>query len=125
MKRDTDNSGTLWFSASDNGAVWGAPVKIPQGGGRTGAHQALALDGQGRGAIAAKNDDVGACGGPLLARSTDLLAWTSCSPDPSRLPSYAGDYVSMAFTKSGTLYLAFQYRGNDTLGAGVVLWREQ
>jgi len=26
---------------------------------------------------------------------------------------------------SGTLYLAFQYRGNDTLAPGVVLWREQ
>jgi hypothetical protein len=116
----------LWLSASDNGVTWSEPIRLQDGTANTFLYQSLALDAQGRAAVAANvlTNTGGACGGPKLARSSDLINWTMCSPDTFMQPDTGGAYVNLRFTSNGRLYMAFQYNGGNQLAKGIVLWRE-
>lgn len=126
-----DPTEELWISSANDGRAWGAPIRIPRDGSDiTNVDQAVALTSQGQAAVAANlgaGSGDGQCGGPKLARSTDLVNWTTCSPDAEVGLSvgFAGRYVSLQARPNGRLYLAFQnINESPLLPAGVVLWRE-
>jgi hypothetical protein len=130
LHRDKDVTSDLWFSASDDGKSWSAPVGIPRDGRDvTDWDLALALDSRGRAAIAAywhteTKSAPGQCGGPKLFRSSDLLTWSSCGIDIRRGAGTQGRYVSASFTRADKLMIAFQNQINSNLSAGIFLYRE-
>ena len=81
------------------------------GGDKTGKDQSIAIDSQGRAAIAAYRDISGAdnlCGSPKLHRSNDNVNWTVCGADLNDSLDVHGRYVSLSFAGNDKLYLGFQ-----------------
>jgi hypothetical protein len=130
LHRDKEVTSDLWFSASDDGKSWGAPVGIPRDGrDMTDWDLSLVLDSRGRAAIAAywhteTKSAPGRCGGPKLFRSSDLQTWSSCGVDIRRGAGTQGRYVSVSFTRGDKLMIAFQNQINSNLSAGIFLYRE-
>ena len=120
----------IWFSASEDGKSWSAPVRIPNDGTDNAVWDlSLALDSQGNAAAAGYSNgfeekNPGRCGGPKLFRSADLKNWTACGADVSRTYDIQGRYVSLAFTSTNKIILAFQNTSQSKLGAGVFLYRQ-
>jgi hypothetical protein len=135
--RDTSKD-PVWLSRSDDGgSTWQAPVTIPQDGSATqGGYVSLAIGAKGQGGILMEasgiQPDDAACDQPKLARSSNLLDWTTCSPKPQpsfvvdgEVPSLQAAYGRLVFGAVDSLYVAFLVNGSSLmLNQGVYVWRE-
>jgi hypothetical protein len=125
ISRDDVDVHTLWFTASDDGSAWSAPVVVPSDGNRLMiAPLSLAITSQGAYAVTA-DDNVGnfdgmKCGWPKIARSQDGTSWATCSPNPTNrdLTSLTN---SAAYAGNNHLYVGFRRMGKDQ---GLMVWRE-
>ncbi|MDQ3820001.1 MAG: hypothetical protein M3362_20320 [Acidobacteriota bacterium] len=134
MMRNEDNFNTgptYFIASSDDAKTWGAPVHIAQDGGNAMyGFLSVAAQAQAGAAIAAPvtggNEEGTRCGQPKLARSSELTAWTTCSPDANRSMNFSARYSSLIFDGKGKLYLAFENAPDSTssIGRGLVVWRE-
>ena len=129
-RKDSDFGVGVHFVRSDNGgASWLQPVVIPpDGASSTDYPFDLAIDSQGRGAIGfGQNGGSGntTCGQPKLARSDDLVKWTTCSAGPldvtGNFTGYPGA-IQLLFGGNDKLYYAWQ-EANATPN-GIYLYRE-
>ncbi len=119
--------------ATDSGRTWSAPVGIPRNGSALGTHstqnyQAIAIGPGNRVSIAAPWSAVGTatnCLGPKLARSTDGLKFTTCSPMGSPIQRRE-DWMTMWSHKAGKETIVFSYdnAGQPQMKAGITVWRE-
>lgn len=95
-----------------------------------GGFLSIAADGKGTLSIASDftggSDPHGACGGPKLSTSTDLATWTTCGPALEPDVRRGGNYVQLAYMKSGKRVMAFDdYDANPNSPLGsVIVWRE-
>ena len=130
-----DTTQYLWFDQSVDGSTWQSPVAIPND-----QHDdmvaviSIAIGAQHQGAIAAeKNQGTGdnLCGNPKLSTSSDLVQWSTCSPDADNtkdaipggsmypLVRFGGhDKMDMAFNNVGS------GGGDGTLNQGVYYWHQ-
>lgn len=133
-KSDAADATQLWYlKSSDTGTAWGTPVAIPRNSNGAVFHstqwyQAIAVEAGGKASIAAPWSALGTqtnCNGPKLARSTDGVTFTTCSPVGSPIQR-GGDYLSLWSHKPGKLTLIFFYdsRTNPSIKPGLVMWRE-
>lgn len=130
LQRGASDTTAVWFSASDDGVTWGAPVQIPNDGGDgMGTDLALALDGTGNPSIAVRKASASGsttCGSPKLATGTGLTAFTTCGPplgDPTYGDGFYGDDVQLGFAPTGKRIMAMAASSSDPT-AGVIVWRE-
>ena len=132
-----DDTPELFYAAATDaaGITWSAPVPMPRNGdglkyNSTRWYQGLVVDASGRISLAADfaaNGIVGGqCAGPKLARSTDGMSFTTCSPSQTPF-NFAGDWLSLwPHNAAGKLTMIFYYdlRTNPLAKPGVAMWRE-
>jgi hypothetical protein len=125
---DGKSTSDLWFSASNDGLTWSAPIGLARDGvDKTSWYQALAVDAGGKLALAAHSTDQvteGAHGALKIWRGADLTTFSVDAADSMKEhSSFTGTHVQAAYSH-GKLMLAFS--GPITAGdpAGVVFWRE-
>jgi hypothetical protein len=130
LMRGATDATAVWFSASDDGVTWGAPVQIPRDGGDgMGSDLSLALDGTGNPSVALRlgsTSGSSTCGRPKLATGVGLTSFTTCGPalnDPIYGDGFVGDNVQLAFAPSGKRVMAFAASSDDTI-KGLIVWRE-
>ena len=135
QKAVANDATQLWYAkASDSGSTWETPIAIPRNSSSTTEfhstqwYEAISIQATGRVSVAAPWSSIGTqvnCNGPKLARSTDGLSFTTCSPMGSPVQR-AGDWISMWSHRAGKETIVFSYdnRANPTLKAGIALWRE-
>jgi uncharacterized protein (TIGR03437 family) len=117
--------------SQDGGATWQTPVVIPpDGNSSTDYPFDLALDSQGRAAIAfgQKVSGVNAtCGNPKLSVSTDLTTWRTCAAAERSITGVFGSYpgsVAAIYTGNDKLHVIWRESNANPTGAGLVMWRE-
>jgi hypothetical protein len=132
ISADDPSDYDLTYVASDDGATWAAPIRVPRDGtAGTAFTSALALDGKGNAALAAdtntgSGDNV--CGDPYLARSSDGTTWSACGADTTKTRHWSVDALSAAYGGSriaGKLALGFHNSNIQGEQAGVVYWQDQ
>ena len=91
------------------------PVPIPDDGNdHLGGYMSFAIAPNGSAAFA--GDIIGGntqgmkCTWPKLARSADLAAWTTCTPEGHNGPDTRTLWDTVIYNPAGTLYLIFQNR---------------
>ena len=128
LERGTNdsNNSRVWFSASNDGSTWSAPVEMPMDGGDAmGPDVSMAAGGNGALTIATNyggGNGVHTCGAPKLSTSSDDgSGWATCGPvpDPAGQVGYAGGFVQLAYAPSGKRIAGFV-----ATGLGVYVWRE-
>jgi hypothetical protein len=116
----------LIFTASNDGKTWTAPLHLPRdGSSSTAFFQSLAV-APGKAAVLAtlgQATNMGACGGPRVVRSTDLVKWSACGADPKKAVDYQANYVNAAFDGSGKLVASF-VQPTAAPNPGLYFWRE-
>ena len=119
-------SSKIWFSSSDDGIIWSAPIELPtDGSDAMGPDVALTARGNGTLSIASKYTSGGGvlrCGAPNISTGVgDGTIWATCNPVPGTGKSFdrAGSYVQLAVQPSGKLIAAFAAERQ-----GVWVWRE-
>lgn len=124
--------GNHFVFSNDGGATWQAPVVIPPDGNSTTDFPFdMSLDSRGNAAVAfgqtgGSGDAV--CGNPKLARSSDLVNWTTCAAaDVSITGNFQvyPDSIALAFGGNDKLLMLWKDTANNGNGVGVFLWREQ
>ncbi len=121
-----------YVEATDSaGTAWRAPIMIPSNSSRGDEHTAYfqAIVSMPTSVVVAANRLPGGltqCGGPKLARSSDGVSFSVCSPDNGTYFGEAGLWVSLATTRAGKLYMAFRYAStaHPDIRGGVIVWRE-
>lgn len=128
---DSDNS-MIWFSKSDDGTTWTAPVELPlDGSNGMGEDLSIAANGKGELSIATRmgssGGDDSTCGAPKLATSNDDgKTWATCGPAlaPDTQAFFAGDDVMMAYAPNGKRVMGWFDTASDDPYSGIVVWRE-
>lgn len=136
LRKSADATATeLWYlKSNDTGASWAAPAAIPRNcSSATECHstryyQALAIEPTGRVTVAAPWSAIGTqinCNGPKLARSPDGVTFMTCAPAGSVIQR-GGEWINLWTHRAGKQTLVFHYdnRANNSVGAGIVVWRE-
>ena len=123
---NNDADSNVWFSSSNDGETWTAPVELPMDGSDAmGPDVALAADGKGNLSIATNHGSgSGAhqCGAPKISNSADDgTSWATCGPalGSSGIVEYAGRYVQLAYQPNGKFIAAFAAERD-----GVWVWRQ-
>ena len=130
QRNDADFGVGVHFVRSDNGGATWQPVVVipPDGNSSTDYPFDLAVDSQGHGAIGfGQNGGSGdtTCGQPKLARSDDLVKWTTCAAGPLDVTGNFSVFpgaIQLQFGGNDKLYYAWQ-ESNATPN-GVYLYRE-
>jgi|GEM_PF-4116399 len=130
LQRGEDDATALWFSASDDGATWGAPIQVPNDGADgMGADLDLKLDAAGDPWIAvhrSSNSGETQCGTPKLSTRTGTADFSTCGPPLDQMPSfndYDGDFVQLGFTPEGKRVMAFSSTYSRAQN-NIVVWRQ-
>lgn len=121
----------IWvMNSTDDGNTWLSPMNVRSDGNRdlTGPID-LATGSRGQAAITTEdnggNGDGVVCGQPKLARSNDLVMWTTCGTSSDGSPNATAGSPTIAFAGNDTLILAFQQTSTSSdLPQGIVLWRQ-
>jgi uncharacterized protein (TIGR03437 family) len=120
--------GVQFARSDDGGATWRQPVAItPDGHSSTDYPFDMAFDSKGNGAILfGQNSGAGdtTCPSPKLARSSDLVNWTTCgvANDLGNFGNFPGG-LNLAFQTNDKIYA--MWWNQDVLAAsGVILYRE-
>ena len=138
LPSSTSANAQLWYAAAaDAAGSTFTPVEIPRNSAgtafeETGLFQAIALDPDGKIAIAANHIGVavlqGCKGGPKLSRSSTGTTFTTCRPDTGANGVFgqAGLWINAAFHKADKVTLAFTYEtnSNPTIKGGVIVFRQ-
>ncbi|HEY1556515.1 MAG TPA: hypothetical protein VGF94_16885 [Kofleriaceae bacterium] len=130
----TDDSNDVFFAAGSAiaGTSWSTPAAMPPNGSNyQSAYVSIAQDDATH-AISIASDFYGGsdgpaqCGGPNLSTSADSGAhWSTCGADPTGAFSFAGDFVTVKYARTGKRIAAYNYTTQGTsLGDGLVVWRE-
>jgi len=129
LHRSDEEKSSVWVSSSEDGKAWSEPAAVPYDGGQaTDGFQGLAVGNTGVALVApvtGGNLEGTKCGLPKIYRSTDLKAWTSCSPDAKNEESFGTDASAVAFDSAGKLYVAFTSNAaGPKHPTGLYVWRE-
>lgn len=126
-----DNDGDQVVVSNDGGTTWQTPVLIPPDGhSSTDYPFDFALNSQGAGAFAfGQNEGSGdaVCGNPKVARSSDLVNWTTCAvADVSITQNFDTypDSIQVGFGGNDKLYLMWKETYDNGSGVGVLMYRE-
>ena len=120
----------FWVIGDDGSGNFAGPVGVPSDGNSDLAYGSLALGSVGQAALVMAltggNDGGVQCGVPKVARSSDLVNWTICSPyGPSPHPPYRDAFwPQAAFAANDKLYIAMTNYDDSSSLYGIVLWRE-
>jgi hypothetical protein len=121
----------LWVArSSDDGGTWLPMINPPSDGNRSmNGPMSIASGSRGQAAVVTEsnsgNSDGVQCGDPKLARSDDLVTWTTCGITPLGPPSFAADYPVVRFGGNDKLWVSFRNSDvSDDLPSGVSVWRE-
>lgn len=131
LRDEKDSESGIWYTGSADGSAWSAPVKLPIDGPRsTNAPLALAIDSHGRiAAVFGSNSGSGdtKCDYPVMSRSTDGAAWTTCgvghwaggsfSPQPNS--------INAVFGGNDKLYVVWHETSEQKFGQGLMVWHEK
>lgn len=116
--------------SKDNGATWSAPAVIPDDGNEhMGGYMSFAMAAEGHAAfagdVAGGNTTGMRCGWPKLARSSDMISWTTCAPQGEAKTDTRTLWGTVVFAPSRMLYLVFlnrQIAPGQPLPAGLMIW---
>jgi hypothetical protein len=112
--RTPDEADACTFvTTSADGQTFTEPVAVPPDGGAGPPLDTIsvAADSNNQGALAYlpnTSDGTSTCGDPKLAVSTDLVAWTTCSPDRDGTLDFGSGAPALAAAPNGNLLMAFQ-----------------
>ena len=124
----------VWITTSTNGTTWTTPVPLPNEvsldwGGPLG----FAVNSAGAASASAVITGGGGgkplCGNPKWSQSSNLVNWTTCSPQGLGDPVLSQDYnyPAMAYGANNLIYFAFDQWGqgsSDELPSGIILYRQ-
>jgi len=119
---------TLYFSQSDDGATWSAPIALPTDGAtRWFSHFGFAFDGTGKTTLVSSIDTSApttgeAFGRPKILTSSDGVTFVVSGP--AKTGSVGNTkYVQGAFDGAGKLQAAFVEDDLTSPKPGIVYWR--
>jgi uncharacterized protein (TIGR03437 family) len=124
----------VWITTSTNGATWTTPVPLPNEvtldwGGPLGFAVNSAGAATASAVISGGGGGTSKCGNPKWSQSSNLINWTTCSPQALGDPVLSQDYnyPTMAYGANNLIYFAFDQWGqgsNLELPSGIILYRQ-